>query len=247
MRPNYIARRGRSAIVGTGKQGLNDLIAAAVFFVGTHLAISSTQLRPQLISLVGATGYRLLYSLVAIVAIIWLVAAYNRSESEAIWFGGPGASHIAMALMPIAILFVVTGLSGPNPTAVGQSPDPDAAEPARGILRVTRHPVMWGIGIWSILHIFANGDLASVVFFGAFTVLSLAGAQVLDARRGRENAPGWGVFVQSTSFVPFAAVIQGRQRVVLSEIGWARLIASIGIYAVLLLGHEWLSGVALIG
>lgn len=226
---------------------MNDLLAAAVFFIGTHLVISSTQLRPQLISRIGENGYRALYSLVSIIALLWLILAYRRSTYEPFWFGGPAAEHIAMLLMPIAIFLIVAGNSAANPTSVGQEPDPDAAEPARGIIRVTRHPTMWGVGIWAILHIFANDDVASTIFFGAFAVLSLAGAQVLDARRTRENAPGWGVLLQRTSFVPFGAILQGRQKFVFAEIGWMRVIGSLAVYAAVLLGHQWLGGVALVG
>lgn len=226
---------------------MNDLLLAAVFFVGTHLAISSTQLRPELISRFGETGYRVLYSLVSVCALLWFILAYKNSTYEPFWFGGSRAELLAMLLMPIAVFFVVAGNSTANPTSVGQSPDPDSSEPARGIIRVTRHPTMWGVGIWAILHIFANDDVASTLFFGAFAVLALAGAQVLDARRSRQNEPGWGVFLQSTSFVPFLAIIQGRQHFVFAEIGWMRVIGSFGVYFALLFGHQWLGGVSLIG
>ena len=226
---------------------MNDLLAAAVFFVGTHLVISSTQLRPQLIGKLGEKGYLALYSLVAVVALLWLILAYSNSQYEPFWFGGAGPKHLAMLFMPVAIFLVVAGGSSPNPTSVGQSPDQDEGEPARGIIRVTRHPVMWGVGIWSVLHIIANDDVASTIFFGAFALLAFAGAQVLDARRSRENAPGWGVFLQRTSFMPFGAIVQGRQQFVWSEIGWTRVIISIAVYVALLLGHQWLSGMPLIG
>lgn len=226
---------------------MNDLLAAAVFFVGTHLVISSTQLRPQLIARIGENGYRALYSLVSFIALLWMILSYNRSTYEPFWFGGTGAQHLAMLLMPVAVFLVVCGNSAANPTSVGQTPDPDGGEPATGIIRVTRHPTMWGVGIWAVLHIFANDDQASAIFFGAFAVLALGGAQVLDARRTRENAPGWGIFLQRTSFVPFAAIIQGRQKFVWSEIGWLRVAISLAVYLALIFGHAWISGVSLTG
>ena len=84
--------------------------------------------------------------------------------------------------------------------------------PATGIIRVTRHPFMWGVGLWALLHLAANGDEASVIFFGSLAVLALVGTLLIDARRTRENAPGWGVFLQATSNLPFAAILERRQR-----------------------------------
>ena len=36
----------------------------------------------------------------------------------------------------------------------------------RGVLRITRNPVMWGIGLWAVAHMVPNGDWASLLFFG---------------------------------------------------------------------------------
>ena len=43
-------------------------------------------------------------------------------------------------------------------------------------------------------------------------VLALVGTLLIDRRRTRENAPGWGVFLQATSNLPFAAIVERRQR-----------------------------------
>jgi uncharacterized membrane protein len=58
----------------------------------------------------------------------------------------------------------------------------DRPEPARGVLRITRHPVMWGVGLWAAVHLVANGDLASLLFFGGFLLTALGGAWHLDRR-----------------------------------------------------------------
>ena len=46
-----------------------------------------------------------------------------------------------------------------------------AGEPARGIIRVTRHPLMWGIMLWGALHLLAAAT-CSLVFFGGFVALA---------------------------------------------------------------------------
>lgn len=225
---------------------MSNLVIAAIFLIGTHFGIASTQLRGQLVASIGEGPYRALYSLVAAVAMVWLVLAWRAAPVVPLWHPGAGLRHLTVALMPVALLLAVGGLTTPNPTAVGQKPDADAAEPARGILRVTRHPFLWGVGAWAVLHILANGDQASLVFFGSFAMLALVGTVLIDARRTRESPPGWGVFLQRTSNVPFAAILQGRQRLVLREIGLVQVAATLGLYLLLLVLHPWLFGMAVI-
>ena len=41
------------------------------------------------------------------------------------------------------------------------------------VKRFTRHPMLWGIALWSGVHLTANGDLAEVLLFGAFFIYAL--------------------------------------------------------------------------
>ena len=222
---------------------MNNLLVAAVFFIGTHLGIAGTQLRAQLIEKIGIGAYRLLYSLVSVVALFWMIEAWVNAPFVPFWHGGPGTAHLPLLIMPVALVFLVGGLTSANPTAVGQSPDPATPEPARGILRVTRHPVMWAIGLWGVAHLLANPDMASFIFFGSLALLAFVGCHSLDARRHRDPPPGWGVFVQRTSFLPFAAILERRQKFVFGEIGIWRIALALSIYILLLFAHPWLFGV----
>ncbi len=223
---------------------MENLVVAALFFVGTHLGVSSSSLRPALVGRLGERAYLALYSLLSLLAIVWLVSAWNAAPQVELWTPGAGLRHLTVALMPLAFLLVVAGLSAPNPTAVGQRPDPDAREPATGILRVTRHPFLWGVGLWAALHTLANGDLASLVFFGGFAALAIAGTFLIDAKRTRAGTQGWGVFLQRTSNVPFVAVLQRRQRLSLREIGLARAALALALYVAVLWAHPLLFGVS---
>jgi uncharacterized membrane protein len=224
-----------------------NLTIAALFLVGTHFGIASTPLRAELIGRVGERAYRALYSLLAVLALAWLVMAWRTAPVVMLWQPGAGLRHLALALMPLAFLLVVCAVTAPNPTVIGQKPDPDAGPPATGIVRATRHPFMWGVGLWALLHLLANGDMASILFFGALAVLALGGTTLIDARRTRENAPGWGVFLQATSNVPLAAILQRRQRLVLGEIGLWRVALALALYVLLLWLHPALFGVSPLG
>ena len=56
--------------------------------------------------------------------------------------------------------------------AIGQAGAMKAGEPARGIIRVTRHPLMWGIMLSGAVHLLAAATCASLVFFGGFVALA---------------------------------------------------------------------------
>lgn len=224
-----------------------NLAIAALFLVGTHFGIASTPLRGELIERVGERTYRILYSLLAIVALAWVITAWRAAPFVPLWQAGAGLRHLALTLMPIAFLLVVCAVTAPNPTVIGQRPDPDAAAPATGIIRVTRHPFMWGVGLWAVLHLLVNGDQAALLFFGSFAVLALGGTFLIDARRLRENAPGWGVFLQATSNLPFGAILERRQRFAAREIGLWRVALSLALYVLFLWLHPSLFGVSPLG
>lgn len=221
---------------------LQDLWFASLFFVGTHLIIPSAPLREPLVRRLGETRYRLLYSLLAAVGLVWMVAAWRAAPHVPLFEPSTAIRHAVPTLMILAFLLVVCGLTAPNPMAVGQRPDADAREPATGMLRVTRHPFLWGVALWALLHLLANGDLAATVFFGSFAVLAVVGSVLIDRRRMRAGGPGWGVFLQRTSNVPCVAILQGRQRLLLAEIGWWRLLLALALWAVALVLHAPLFG-----
>jgi uncharacterized membrane protein len=222
---------------------MSNLLVAALFLLGTHFGISSSQLRSQLVAAVGEGGYRILYSLIAAAALVWLVLAWRAAPLLPLW-NEPVLDHVPAVAMPFALLLAVCGLSQPNPTALGQKPDADAARPVHGIIRVTRHPLMWGIGLWALAHLLAMGDVASLVLFGTLALLALGGTLLLDAKRSARNEPGWGVFLQSTSNLPLLAIIERRQKLAPREIGLLRVAVALGLYLVLILIHPWLLGVS---
>lgn len=221
---------------------MQELWLASAFFVGTHLGIPSSPLRDQLVQRWGERTYRLLYSLLSVVALVWMIAAYRSAPFVPLLEPGTGLRHLALGLMPLALLLVVCGISGPNPMAVGQRPDADTRDPVIGIQRLTRHPFLWGVALWAVLHALANGHLAALIFFGSFALLPVAGTVLLDRRRMREGGPGWGIYLQSTSNVPLWAILQRRQRLVPAEIGWWSVLLALGLYAALLVAHGWLFG-----
>lgn len=215
-----------------------QLVAATAAFLLTHLA-SSTPLRPALIGALGEKGYRALYTVAAFATLIWMVYAYNRAPVQPLW---PGLKLLPAIFMPVAFILLACGVLSRNPTMVGAEKLLKSEDPARGIIRVTRHPVMWAIGLWAAAHLLARGDLKSVVFFGGLLILSLAGAAALDARKAKTLGDDWRRFAAVTSHLPLAAIASGRNRVKWKEIGWRNPVIGIALYAGFFAAHAWLFG-----
>jgi len=112
----------------------------------------------------------------------------------------------------------------------------------RGILRVTRHPILWGIALWAAVHLISRGDTASLIFFGGFLLLAVSGTVLQDRRKDRMIGVDWKRFAVTTSNFPFAAIMQGRNQLRFDEIGWGKVIAGLALYFVLAFLHPYLFG-----
>lgn len=223
---------------------LGALILATVLFVGSHFVFSSLPIRARLIAVLGENGFRAAYSILALALLVWLIVAFNAAPAVRVWVPPIGLRHLSLVIMPVACIFVVAGLTTKNPTPVGADTAALVERGPIGIFKLTRHPVMWGVGLWGIAHLLANGDSAGMILFAGLTVLALAGAAHSDARRHAALTEQWDTYRARTSFVPFAAVLVRRTSFRLSEIGWTRLIGGLALFAVLLIVHPWLFGVS---
>lgn len=215
------------------------LIAAAVFLAAHY--VSSTPLRGRLVRLLGSNGYLLLYSAIAFAALGGMVWAYYRAPFIGLWHV-PALRYVPLVVMPVALILVACGLLTPNPAMVGAERLLRAAKPARGILRVTRHPLMWGIALWAASHIAARGDVAAIVFFGSFLLLAVTGTVLIDRRKRAALGADWMRYGASTSNLPFGAIVAGRNSFSGREIGWLRVVAGVLAYALLLWSHSLLFG-----
>lgn len=218
---------------------MTKLLIAAAAFLAAHY-VSSTPLRARLILALGNNGYLVLYSAAAVATLVPMIWAYYRAPFIGLWYV-PGLRYVPLIVMPVAMVLIAASLMARNPTLVGQERLLRTDQPARGILRITRHPMMWGIALWAASHILARGDAASVVFFGGFFVLALSGTALIDRRKATLGAD-WQRFAEATSNVPFAAIAGGRNQLRLAEIGWMRLLGGIALYVVALLSHSYILG-----
>ena len=225
-----------------------NLTLAAAAFVLVHLLVSGTRVRDGLVARLGEGAYMGGFSLASIVLLVWLVNAYGDARPETLvwWAPEPWSRWAAVVIQFVAVLLIVPGLLTANPTSVKQEGALDRPDPARGILRVTRHPFLWGVALWAAGHLLVNGDLASLLLFGPLFALAALGGASIDAKRLRSHGDKYRAFTAQTSNLPFAAILSGRQTLKLGEIGW-RGLAGVAVYALLFLTHPLFAGVAPLG
>ena len=213
------------------------LILASLFFPLSHFLISSTPLRALLVNLLGERRYSLSYSLLAVAALVWLLFAYRHAPARPLW---DAPRWLDLALIPVIVvsgILAVAGLTTPNPVIVRSEALFDKPDIVQGVLRVTRNAFFWGAGLFSIALVIILGDTAALLMFGSIGSVGIAGALILDAKKARKHGNAWNAFAEATSNIPFLAIIQGRQRLVLREIGLGRIALGVCVSLAALILH----------
>jgi uncharacterized membrane protein len=217
-----------------------DLIAASAYFLFIHFGVSGTRMRDALVARLGLRLYRGAFALASLLGLAWMTYAFRRAPQVRLWGLMLGLRPAAYLLVLIAFIFLVVGLATPSPTRVGmESQLTRGPEIAKGIIRITRHPFLWGVALWALVHLVINGNLAALILFGSLLVLALGGTVSIDAKRRRAFGEQWRQFAGVTSNIPFAAIIARRNRLrpALREIGIWRLLAALAGYAVVFYLH----------
>ena len=64
----------------------------------------------------------------------------------------------------------------------------------------------------------------------------------MDQRKAKTHGNDWRRFAAVSSHIPFAAILQGRNRFNAAEIGWRNPVAGVALYAFFFWGHAWMFG-----
>lgn len=217
------------------------LIVGCLAFLATHLGISGTPLRAVLQNALGESPYLGVYSLLSFGSLGLMIYGYGQvPHADFLWYPSETAYKVTKVVMLLSLVTIVMGTLVKNPTAVMS--EEALNNDISGLLKITRHPVQWGILLFACGHLLANGDTASILFFGTFILLSFFGMLSMDQRRRQETDPKWQAFMEKTSMVPFAALAGGRLRLTMGDINWMGLIAGFALYAAIYWLHDMVSG-----
>lgn len=125
------------------------LILGLILLLGAHLVPTFPELRRKLIGRLGEGAYRGLFTLVSILGLVLIVWGFAAAPFIPVWYPPVWTRHLALVLMLPAVVLIVA-----------------AYVPGR-IKATLRHPFLAGVKIWALAHLLANGDVASMLLFGA--------------------------------------------------------------------------------
>ncbi|MCU0669212.1 MAG: NnrU family protein [Myxococcota bacterium] len=216
-----------------------QIVLLWLLFAATHMTLSSRRLRPRLVAALGERGFLGVYSLVAITIFVALVWRYWAHRHAGALLYTPPALGVAglwtlYVLQGVAWTLVVAGNVSPSPVTVGL-PEARRAKQARGVHRITRHPLFMGVGLFGALHLLVMGFASDVAFFAGFPLFAILGCAHQDRRKLATEGPAYRAWHAGTPFLPFTGrdTLRGLREIPPLAIG-------IGIATTVLL--RWLHG-----
>jgi len=177
-----------------------ELIAANAAFVGTHFLMSHP-LRAKMVKAMGNAGFQIAYSVVSLATLAWVYFAFTDAPPADL----PGTGQIGWAIatlitLPVMVLYAGSMMGNPA------LPTPKAEEQARaepkGVLKVTRHPMMWGFALWALSHMILFWSVRTMITAFAIALLALIGAKFQDRKKQVLMGEAWAEWESKTSFWP---------------------------------------------
>jgi uncharacterized membrane protein len=226
---------------------MDQFAIALGVFIALHVGLSATGLRRLAVGAIGEGPYRGLFSLASLASLAWMIWSFGQARIDpantALWAPPDFFRHIAHLLNTLGVILAAGSFVTPAPTLAGFEGGLNKPDPAKGFLRITRHPFLWGIAIWGAGHLLANPEAAAIMLFGGLALMVLLGTRSIDRKGAARNPENWARFAAATSNIPFAALIQGRTKLALGELA---LPLAVGLAAALATGffHAQLFGVA---
>jgi uncharacterized membrane protein len=209
------------------------LAAANAAFVGTHFAMSHP-LRAPMVKALGAGGFQGVYTLVSAATLAWVYFAFVAAPPADLPGSGEAGWIIATILTLPAMILLAGSLIG-NPALPTPQAEAQARATPRGVFLVTRHPMMWGIGLWAISHLVLFWSTRTMITAFAIGVLALVGARFQDAKKELLMGDAWAEWESKTSYWP-------RWGKLLS-VGPVPLLAGTGLFLLASWIHLWRAGI----
>lgn len=163
------------------------LILGLVLFLGTHAFSMARAKRAEVIGRIGEQRYKLGYALLSGLGLALTGYGYDLYRQDGmipVWSPPVFTRHLAVLLTLFAFIsLAATYLPGHIRTRL-------------------KHPMLLAVKIWATAHLLANGDLGSMLLFGAFLAWAVAArisakrrpltAGQVAAQHGGQAAPaGW--------------------------------------------------------
>jgi len=174
---------------------MTELLIGLALWIGAHLAKRMMPgIRRDMAKALGERTTRGVIAVVILVSVVLMVMGYRSMDLISIYTPFPGAGHLNNTLMFFALFAFGIG-------------------PAGGRLSAKiRHPMLWGILLWTVAHLLVNGDLASILLFGGvlgWAVVAMIGSNRRDGAWERPPKGSVAGLVRHGVFTPvvFAVIV----------------------------------------
>lgn len=164
-------------------------------FIGAQL-FSELGLKAAICAKHSLGSYKLIHRLISLLGLIFIVWGRSNAPFITLWQPRFELQFISQIVMIPSIILVVS-----------------AYLPGSAIRQELVHPLLFATLIWSLAHLWANADLASVMLFGSFLLWSLIKLYCLF--RAQINLPelnsstvhfGWDVLAITLGFLLYGFI-----------------------------------------
>ena len=193
------------------------LMIAVAAFVASHYLMSHP-FRTGLVNAFGPNGFRIFYALISMIELLVVFVAYHFApHGVPVWSANNPVLQIGADIAGyFAVVLFVAALSD-NPGLVGASLNGLSVRLPSGVYLVTRHPMMFAIAIWSIVHMLLIPTPRNMVSCVPIALLALVGASLQDGKLTALTGREWRQWADRTPFWPDLRRI--------GAIGWPWVIA----------------------
>lgn len=150
------------------------MITGLVVFFTAHLYTTFRSRTPErdLRARIGYGPYMGIYTVLSIAGLVLIVLGYDAMRPAMIvWQPPVWTKHLNILFQLIAFIILFT-----------------AYTPTGHIRKAMKHPMLVGVKVWAAGHLLANGELNSILLFGAFLAYAVID-RVAVKKRG-DNGPG---------------------------------------------------------
>jgi len=162
-------------------------------FFGSHLwtALARGQ-RERLIAKIGARAYRGLYSLAALAGFALIIIGWRDADASLVYTPPAFMKHLTYLFAFIALVLLAS-----------------AYLPKGKIGASAKHPMLGAVKFWAFGHLLSNGEVRSIMLFGAFLAFAVIDRIVVKKRN--EPTPVSGpvrndILVVAAGFAAWAAI-----------------------------------------
>ena len=193
------------------------MVGLILIFAIAHSGLAALRMWAE--ERIGARLYRVTFALVSIpLAVLQLIYFFNhRYDGEQLWNvqGVSGVNEFVLILSAISFFFLYPATFNLTEVAAIKKPEVHLFE--TGIIRICRHPQMIGQCIWGFAHALWLGTSFTLTTAIALVIYHLFAVWHGDQRLFKRYGDTFLALKERTSVIPFLAIAQGRQQLVLQE------------------------------